>query len=104
MQNIQSVRVRSVCVPMAAPHRTAGWIRAIALAQANSIPVSNHLFPEISAQLLCLLPTADWLEYSNWWNPILEAPLKIQDGMAIADTAPGTGVTWNEEAVERYSV
>ena len=80
-----------------------GWMRAVAMAQVHGIPISNHLFPEISAHLLSLLPAADWLEYSNWWNPILQSPLRIEEGMALADAAPGTGVAWNEEAVERYS-
>lgn len=81
-----------------------GWVRAAALAQAEGIRVSNHLWPEISAQLLCATPNAHWLEYADWWNPVLRDPLRIEDGMAIVDAAVGTGVTWDEKAVERYSV
>jgi mandelate racemase len=80
-----------------------GWLRAAALAQAANIRVSSHLWPEVSAQLLCVTPTAHWLEYADWWNPILRDPLRIEDGMAVVDTAVGTGVTWNASAVERYS-
>jgi mandelate racemase len=40
-----------------------GWLRAAALAQTKGIRLSNHLWPEISAQLLCATPTAHWLEY-----------------------------------------
>src|SRR5262245_48781218 len=35
-----------------------GWLRAAALTQARGLQVSSHLWPEISAQLLCLTPTA----------------------------------------------
>ena len=35
-----------------------GWMRAAALAEAYSIPLSNHLWPEMSAQLMCAIPTA----------------------------------------------
>ena len=80
-----------------------GWLRAAALAQAESIRVSNHLWPEVSAQLLCVTPTAHWLEYADWWNPILGDPLRIVDGMAVVDTALGSGVSWDEKAVERFS-
>jgi mandelate racemase len=80
-----------------------GWIRASALAHAKSIPVSSHLWPEISAQLLCATPTAHWLEYADWWNPILSEPLEIRDGMAIVDGASGTGVAWNEAAVRKFA-
>lgn len=80
-----------------------GWLRAAALAEAEGIRISSHLWPEISAQLLCATPTAHWLEYADWWNPILGDPLRIENGMAIVDTAIGTGISWNEKAVERYS-
>jgi mandelate racemase len=80
-----------------------GWLRAAALAQAKSIRLSNHLWPEISAQLLCLTPTAHWLEYVDWWNPIMREPLEIKKGMANVETSIGTGVAWDENAVERFS-
>ena len=80
-----------------------GWLRAAALAQARGVRMSSHIFPQISGQLLCLTPTAHWLEYLDWWNPILENPLQIRDGMAIVDSEPGSGLAWNEQAVERYS-
>ena len=82
----------------------SGWIRAAALAQSKGIRMSNHLWPEISAQLLCVTPTAHWLEYADWWNPILAEPLSIVAGMASSAGVLGTGVAWNETAVQRYSV
>jgi mandelate racemase len=81
-----------------------GWLRASALAQTRGIRVSNHLWPEISAQLLCVTPTAHWLEYADWWNPVVEEPLAIENGMADVTGATGTGVAWNEAAVERFAV
>ena len=81
-----------------------GWLRASALAQSRGIRVSNHLWPEISAQLLCVTPTAHWLEYADWWNPILSEPLSVEHGMADVAGATGTGVAWNEGAVERFAV
>jgi len=81
----------------------SGWLRAAALAHAKGMRVSNHLWPEISARLLCCTPTAHWMEYADWWNPILAEPLRIEKGMAIIDNAFGTGVEWNEDAVSRFS-
>jgi mandelate racemase len=80
-----------------------GWMRAVALAHAHAIPLSNHLWPEISAQLLCCAPTAHWLEYADWWNPILAEPLQVENGLALVDGALGSGVEWNEPAVERFA-
>ena len=82
----------------------SGWLRTSALAEAAGIPLSSHLFPEISAHLLAVSPTKHWLEYVDWANPILEEPLKIEDGHASTPDAVGTGISWDEGAVRRYSV
>jgi len=81
-----------------------GWLRAAALAETHGVPMSTHLFPEVSAHLMAVTPTAHWLEYVDWANPILEAPLEIRDGAAIGPDRPGNGLAWNEEAVRRYLV
>jgi mandelate racemase len=81
-----------------------GWLRASALAEAHGLRLSNHLFIEISAHLLCATPTAHWLEYAEWFNPIIAQPLSIKDGCAIPADRPGSGVEWNEDAVKRYLV
>ena len=79
-----------------------GWMRAAALAAANGIEMSSHLFPETSAHLLAVTPTRHWLEYVDWASPILAEPLRIVDGAAVIPDRPGTGVSWNEDAVKRY--
>ena len=79
-----------------------GWGSAAALAAERSIPMSSHLFPEVSAHLLAVTPTAHWLEYVDWADAIVEEPLRIVDGNAIAPARAGNGLTWNKEAVERY--
>lgn len=81
-----------------------GWIRAASLAETRGIRLSNHLWPEVSAQLLSATPTAHWLEYADWWNPVLREPLQIEDGRAIPTAAPGSGIEWNESAITRLSV
>lgn len=81
-----------------------GWLRAATLAHTRGLRVSNHLWPEISARLLCCTPTAHWLEYADWWNPILAEPLCIENGMAMVSDKAGTGVDWNENAVDGFAV
>jgi mandelate racemase len=78
-----------------------GWMRAASLAEIHGIPVSSHLWPEVSWQLLCVTPTAHWLEYVDWWNTIVSEPLGIECGMAISHQTVGTGVEWNEESISR---
>ena len=81
-----------------------GWLRTAALAEAAGIPLSSHLFPEISTHLLAVSPTRHWLEYVDWATPILEKPLEIEDGYASPPDAAGIGISWDEGAVRRYSV
>lgn len=81
-----------------------GWMRAAALGHARGIRLSSHLWSELSAQLLCVTPTAHWLEYSDWWNAILREPLVIERGMAVVEHAEATGVAWNDKAVERFAI
>ena len=66
--------------------------------------MSSHLFPEVSAHLLAVTPTCDWLEYVDWANPILQEPLRIVDGAAVIPDRPGAGIAWNEDAVKRYRI
>lgn len=79
-----------------------GWREAAELAAASGIKMSSHLFPEVSAHLLVATPTAHWLEYVDWADAIVEEPLKIVDGMAIAPDRPGAGLSWDASAVKRY--
>ena len=78
-----------------------GWLRAAALAEVNGIPVSSHLWPEVSWQLLCVTGTAHWLEYADWWNIILSEPLRVESGMAVLREVVGTGLEWNEKGISR---
>lgn len=79
-----------------------GWQIAAGLAEAAGIEMSSHLFPEISAHLLAATPTAHWLEYVDWANPILREPLRIENGAALVPDRPGSGLEWDQKAVVRY--
>lgn len=79
-----------------------GWMQAASLAAAQGVPMSSHLFPEVSAHLLAATPTGDWLEYVDWADAFVQEPLKIVDGMAIVPVRPGSGLEWDMQAVERF--
>jgi mandelate racemase len=82
-----------------------GWLRAASLAASKGILISTHLWSELSAQMLCVTPTAHWLEYSDWWNPVLKEPLRLNsEGFAVFDHVVGSGVEWNEIAVNRFLI
>lgn len=79
----------------------SGWLRISAMAEVYGTPVSSHLWPETSAQLLAATPTAAWLEYADWWNPVLQEPLQVSQGLARFEGVIGSGVSFNDTAVEK---
>ena len=82
----------------------SGWLQAATIAQHANLPVSSHTFPEFSAHLLRLTPTAHFLEYLDHAGPVLREPIRIEGGMATPNTRPGAGIAWNEDVVSRYGV
>jgi mandelate racemase len=81
-----------------------GWLRAVGLAAARELPLSSHLYPEVSAHLLAATPGAHWLEYVDWASPVLREPLTLTDGHATAPERPGIGLDWDEAAVAKYAL
>lgn len=78
-----------------------GWMRSAAIAEVEGLRICNHLFPEISVQLICVTPTAYLQEFSGWWNDIIKDPLPPQGGKINMYSTRGSGVDWNEEGISR---
>jgi mandelate racemase len=81
-----------------------GWLQAATLAAGKGIKLSSHLFPEVSSHLLAVTPTQHWLEYVDWAAPILAEPLQVSGGAVTPSNRPGTGISWNQDAVKRHQV
>ena len=79
-----------------------GFLRAAAIAHVHGIELSSHLFPEFSAHLLAVSPTAHWLEYMDWGNPILREPFAVAHGHVVIPEVAGAGIAWDEAAVAKY--
>jgi mandelate racemase len=81
-----------------------GWLRAAAMAAAHRVPMSSHIFVEVSAHLLQATPTAHYLEHLDIAAPLLHQPLAVRDGMALVPDAPGLGLEWDEAALRHFAV
>ena len=79
-----------------------GWLRAMGLAEAASLPLSSHLFIEASAHVLAVSPTAHYLVYLDVAGAVLAEPLRPVGGTVTA-RGPGLGMEWDADAVRRYS-
>jgi mandelate racemase len=82
----------------------SGWLEAARLAAGATIPVSSHLYPEVSVHLLAATPTVHWLEFVDWAEPFLATSSQIRDGGVHIPAEPGTGVNWDEAAVRHYAM
>jgi mandelate racemase len=80
----------------------SGWMQSAGVAAARGIPMSSHLMPEASAQVLAATPTCHWLEYVDWADALLTEPLRLENGCAVPPDRPGTGLEWDLGAVARY--
>jgi L-alanine-DL-glutamate epimerase-like enolase superfamily enzyme len=81
-----------------------GWVTVGALAEAWRVPITSHLFPEISVHLLASSCTAGQLEWVTWATPLLEEPLTVRDGAVAVPERPGLGIAFDREAVARYRI
>ena len=81
-----------------------GWLRAASIAGAAGLPLSSHLYPRLSAQLLRVSESADWLEWSDWAEAILAEPFTVKDGIATVPSTPGNSIEWDEPAIKKYQI
>jgi mandelate racemase len=80
-----------------------GWLRAMALAEAASLPLSSHLLIEASAHALAVSPTCHFLEHLDMAGAVMAEPAPLAGGMITA-RGPGLGMAWNEDAIKRFEV
>lgn len=81
-----------------------GWLRASALADAANIPLSSHLFQEVSLHLMAVSRTCHWVEYIDLASAILQEPIEVKNGDCLIPEKPGCGMEWDESAVKQYLV
>lgn len=81
-----------------------GWMRAASIAGAAGLPLSSHLYPEVSAHLMRASESADWIESRDWGLPLIAEPFDIKDGNIIVPDRPGNGISWDEAAIKRYAI
>ena len=100
------LELRSADVLMPDLQRVGGvteFARVAAMAVAHDVPVSSHLFPELSLSVLAGLSNATWLEHMPWLSPLYHEALELVDGAAVVPDRPGWGFTLDMELLRRSS-
>lgn len=80
------------------------WMKAAAMAEAQGMPISNHLFPEVSAHLMAAAATPGWFEWCDWAEPLLATPVEVREGLVWPSEKAGIGIEWDEKAVARFKI
>jgi L-alanine-DL-glutamate epimerase-like enolase superfamily enzyme len=97
---------RAVDVLMPDLQRIGGYTefrRAAAAAAAQHVPVSSHFFTEYSLALAGSLPNCTSVEHVDWFAPLFIESVELRDGRAVIPDRPGTGFTFDTEAVTRFA-
>lgn len=79
------------------------FARVGALAAAFNAPISSHLFPEMSLQLMASLPNATLLEHLNWFSPLYCESMEMAGPAITVPDRPGWGFTLNPEALRHFA-
>jgi L-alanine-DL-glutamate epimerase-like enolase superfamily enzyme len=81
------------------------FLKAAALAEAFGVPMSSHLFPEMSLALLAAIPNAQILEYMPWASPLYAEQIELDErGEAVLPDRPGWGFSFDPKAIARFAL
>jgi L-alanine-DL-glutamate epimerase-like enolase superfamily enzyme len=96
--------LRSADVLMPDLQRVGGvseFMRVGHMAESHDVPVSSHLFPETSLQVLGALSNAIFLEYMPWFSSLYREQIEFADGDALLPERPGWGFTFDMQRVAK---
>ena len=74
------------------------------IADSFGLALAPHFMTPLHVHITAALPRATYLEYYPFMDHLLTGTLTVKDGMLLIPDAPGHGVTFTEEAWERYRV
>jgi len=74
------------------------------LAEAYNLPISTHIFTE---QSLCIAGSVEnciSIEHMPWYAPLFNEKIEVIDGCIDIPERPGIGFTFDEKAIQHYSI
>jgi L-alanine-DL-glutamate epimerase-like enolase superfamily enzyme len=80
------------------------WLKIAHLAEAHNVAACPHFLMELHVSLCGAVPNSAYLEYIPQLRSITTDELRVEDGHALMPTAPGLGISWDRDAMERLRV
>jgi L-alanine-DL-glutamate epimerase-like enolase superfamily enzyme len=80
------------------------WLKVAHLAECHNLAVAPHFLMELHASLTAAVPAARWVEYIPQLDAVADSRLAIEDGHAVAPDAPGLGIAWRWDEIERRMI
>jgi L-alanine-DL-glutamate epimerase-like enolase superfamily enzyme len=76
------------------------WLKVAHLAEAYNVSVCPHFLMELHVSLAAAIPNGRYVEYIPQLRAVTTAGLSIDDGFAVAPSAPGLGIAWDRDAID----
>ena len=78
--------------------------RVAALAASYDMPISTHIFTEHSLCVAGSEANCISVEHMPWFEPLFNESMEISDGMLRIPQRPGTGFSFDQAAIKRFSL
>ncbi len=80
------------------------WLKTAHLAESFNVRVAPHFLMELHVSLAAAIPNALYVEHIPQLRSITRSDIHIEDGHAIAPSAPGLGIDWDRDAIDNLRV
>lgn len=80
------------------------WLKVAHMAECFNVAVAPHFLMELHVSLCAAVPNARWVEYIPQLDTITHEGMRIENGRALPSDAPGLGIAWDFDAIERLAV
>jgi L-alanine-DL-glutamate epimerase-like enolase superfamily enzyme len=80
------------------------WLKVAHLAEACNLAVAPHFLMELHVSLCGATPAARWVEYIPQLDAVATSRLAIEHGHALVPQAPGLGIAWIWDDIERRAM
>ncbi len=80
------------------------WLKVAHMAEGFNIPVCPHFLMELHVALTAAVPNGRWVEYIPQLDDLTRTGMAMRDGRAIPSDAPGLGIDWDWERIDRQRI